>query len=198
MVCLECAVAIIAHSHLAVGDNILRMAPGTLFVLNPQIKLLHDVSDQLDFKKVFKLAVIWIIMHHVAFMKQEFLQMILDGTKTIESRWYRHKKDPYGRISMGDVVYFKGVGKPVTLKADVAKVMFFEGLDAPTINDILMEYGERIGVDESFIDAVGESNYCILVFLTNIARIIPFEINKKGYGNQAAWIVVEDIEKIKK
>ena len=39
---------------------------------------------------------------------------------------------------------------------------------------------------------------CMLVFLKNVEKIEPFEINKSGFGIMSAWISVESIPKIKK
>jgi hypothetical protein len=37
-----------------------------------------------------------------------------------------------------------------------------------------------------------------LIFLSNPVAVVPFDIDKTGFGNMAAWITVEDINKIKK
>jgi len=41
-------------------------------------------------------------------------------------------------------------------------------------------------------------NYCLLVFLKNPQAIEPFEIDKTGFGAMAAWITIDNIEKIKR
>jgi len=51
------------------------------------------------------------------------LPKILTGEKTIESRWYKNKCSPWGKIKRGDVVYFKNSGEPVTIKAEVSKII---------------------------------------------------------------------------
>jgi len=63
-------------------------------------------------------------MEHVAILKKSwgFTKKILDGRKTVESRWYTTKKAPWDCIKEGDIVYFKDSGEPVTIKTTVAKV----------------------------------------------------------------------------
>ena len=58
-------------------------------------------------------------MDHVATMRKswEFLPKILSGEKTIESRWLKNKSVPWGRVCIGDTIYFKNTGEPVTAKA---------------------------------------------------------------------------------
>ena len=41
-----------------------------------------------------------------------------------------------------------------------------------------------------------KKNYCILVFLTNVEEINPFNIDKTGFGNACAWITLPDVRSI--
>ena len=65
---------------------------------------------------------------HVAIMRRSWglLEKILSGEKTIESRWYMQKSEPWESIDAGDIIYFKNSGAPVTLSASVDKVLQFE------------------------------------------------------------------------
>jgi len=139
-------------------------------------------------------------MEHLAILdkKRKLLERILTGEKTIESRWYVSQKTPYERILIGEKVYFKNSGDPVTVRAEVERALFFDHLDEGKIRDILREYGSRIGISEDYSSALIGKRYCTLVFLRNVALIEPFEIDKTGFGMMAAWITVDSIEKIKK
>lgn len=141
-------------------------------------------------------------MDHIAIMKKSWnlIPMILDGTKTIESRWYKAKIAPWDRIKQGDTVYFKNSGEPVTAKAQVEKVLQFADLAQEKVKEIYELYGEAIGAKRDEIarwveDKVGKK-YCILIFLTNAEKIEPFGIDKTGFGNAAAWICVDDVKKL--
>ena len=70
-------------------------------------------------------------MEHVAIMRNSWglLSKIISGNKTIESRWYKTKYRPWGRIKSGDILYFKDSGKPVTVKAKVDEVKFISSAD---------------------------------------------------------------------
>ena len=136
-------------------------------------------------------------MEHLAILKKQWLGKILSGEKTIESRWYRHRKTPYNNIAKGDIVYLKESGKPVTAKAAVKNVLFFDNLDRNKIKEILQRYGKQIGVTESYADELTGKNYCSLIFLEDVQETEPFDVNKKGYGMMAAWISVESIDELK-
>lgn len=139
-------------------------------------------------------------MEHVAILNKrlKLLDKIISGEKTIESRWYKTKKTPYKNISAGENVFFKDSGKQITVKSKVDKVLFFEGLTKKKTLKLLQLYGKKIGVDESYANNIIGKNVCTLIFLKNVEKIEPFGINKKGYGNMAAWITLDSIERIKK
>lgn len=132
-------------------------------------------------------------MEHLAILSSGWLEKILSGEKTIESRWSKNRIIPYERISEGDVIYFKETGKMVSARAVVEKALFFDNLNESRIRDILRKYGERIGITEYNRNFDGK-NFCTLVFLDNVERVEPFKINKKGYGIGSAWITVDSIE----
>ena len=140
-------------------------------------------------------------MEHVAIMKKSWklIDRIVSGEKTIESRWYQHRRDPYHKIKSGDVVYFKDSGEPVTAKADVERVLEFSDLTPTQIDSILIKYGKGILVEytKNLYKNYEGKNYCILIFLKNPKYIKPFSIDKTGYGSTSAWLCVNNISKIK-
>lgn len=138
-------------------------------------------------------------MDHVAIMKKEwrFIEKILSGEKTIESRWYNTKYKPWNAIKKGDAVYFKNSSEVVNAKAEVKNVIqFFK----PEAEKILNEYGARIGIEKKdiakFLQKFRGKNYCTLIFLENAKKVKPFNINKKGFGAMASWITVNNVYEI--
>jgi len=137
-------------------------------------------------------------MDHIAVLKKGWLEKILLGEKTIESRWYKNNKTPYKRITCGDIIYFKETGKPITVKAITKKALFFDKLDRDKTKKIIKKYGKDICISQSFSREVLGKRYCTLIFLENVQPIDqPFKINKKGYGLMSSWISVDNIDKIR-
>lgn len=142
-------------------------------------------------------------MDHVAIMKKEWhlTEKILSGEKKIESRWYMAKYRPWNKIKENDVVYFKNSGEPITIKSEVKKVLQFEDLSPQKVSEILNKYYHDDGIDDKnfdkFYKLFKNKKYCILIFLKNIAKIKPFDINKSGFGAMSAWITVNNINAIK-
>ncbi|MBS3171686.1 hypothetical protein J4449_03685 [Candidatus Woesearchaeota archaeon] len=126
---------------------------------------------------------------------------ILSCVKTIESRWYKTKYPPWNKIQKNEKIYFKDSGSPVSIKAEVEKVLQFENLIAEKVKEILNNYGQNDGIEdnelEKYFDLFKNKKYCLLIFLRNPEKINPFNISKKGFGLMASWIYIEDINKIK-
>jgi len=140
---------------------------------------------------------------HIAIMKKSWglIPKILNGEKKIESRWYKNKSAPWGKINVGDIIYFKNSGEPVTVKAKIKKVKTIENLTPKKVHEILEKYGKDDGIKKEklsfYYNLFKDKKYCILIFLINPKKIKPFEINKKGFGSMSAWITTQNINDIK-
>lgn len=126
-------------------------------------------------------------MDHVAIMKPSLglLPKIVSGEKTIESRFYNSKRPPWEKITPGDMVFFKNSGEPVTVSATASQILF-NPLD-------IDQYTERI-----CLDVLPKKRYSILIFLSNVNQVQPFEIDKAGFGSMSAWLTMDNIAKIKR
>ena len=63
---------------------------------------------------------------HLAIFQQPFLDRILEGKKTIESRFSKVKCSPYGVVDIGDLVLMKKTGGLVLGEFIVSKVESFD------------------------------------------------------------------------
>ena len=140
-------------------------------------------------------------MEHIAIMKKSWklTEKILNGEKTIESRWYMSKCAPWDKIKTGETVYFKDAGEPVSIRAEVSRVMQFSELTPGKVKELLSKYGRDDGLSREAIPEFWErfknKKYCILIFLKKAKAIKPFQVNKKGFGNMCAWITTDKIRK---
>lgn len=138
-------------------------------------------------------------MEHLAILskRRKLLGPILEGRKSIESRWYASRRAPWDRIVPGDTVYFKETGDPVRAKATVSRVLQFDLRERPA-RSILKEYCDRILISPGDSSWAHGKRYCILVFLEDPRPVAPFEIDKRGFGSMAAWISARRIPRLRK
>ena len=143
-------------------------------------------------------------MEHIAIMKKSWglTEKILTGEKTVESRWYKSRYAPWNKIKPGDIVYFKDSGEPVSVRAEVVKVLQFDNLTPKKTGQILAKHGKAdLGTSDimpEIREYVSGKNYCVLVFFNNVEKIEPFDIDKTGFGAMSAWISVDDINQLKR
>ena len=143
-------------------------------------------------------------MDHVAIMRKSWglIPKILDGRKKIESRWSKNKCAPWGKVKIGDVVYFKNSGGPIVAKAKVSAVLYYKDLNPEKVRKIVRKHqgdgGISVGNLANTIKWASGKRYCTLVFLIKAGKVIPFNIDKKGFGIGAAWLCVGDINKIRR
>lgn len=141
-------------------------------------------------------------MDHVAIMKKSWglTGKILSGQKTIESRWYKNKSKPWNCIRVGETVYFKNSGEPVTLKATIKKVIQRPNLTPEKVKQLLERYGKEDGITKEelpkYTKMFRDKKYCMLISLKNPVTISPFNIDKRGFGVMSAWITVKNIKQI--
>lgn len=151
-------------------------------------------------------------MHHVAIMtsRSKLIEAILDGKKTIETRWYTSRRAPWNKISNGDIIYFKYAGQDITASAEVADVIQFDFsnpeknlfdniiLDSPV--KVLKHFANDIYVRnlKAFAENIKYKKYAIIIRLKKPQTINPsFSIDKNGFGNACAWLSVDHIRKIR-
>ena len=142
-------------------------------------------------------------MEHIAIMKKSWklIPKILCGEKKIESRWYKTKHSPWNNIQIGETVYFKDSGEPVTIKTKVERVIQFSDLTPIKENEKLSKYGRSgllaINNIENTFKMFMNKKYCILIFLSKPEKIKPFNIDKTGFGTMSAWITLDNVDRIK-
>lgn len=89
-------------------------------------------------------------MNHLAIMREPWLSMVENGTKTIESRISQKKIAPWQKVRINDWIYFRLSGNSlVSTKAKVIRVEYYLG---SIIFKKLYEYHTEIGINQLYID----------------------------------------------
>ncbi len=127
---------------------------------------------------------------HLAIFKGNGSQVILEGKKTVESRFSRVKNAPFGVISAGDLVYIKPSGEDIIGQFKVKKVIFYDGLDIGEIGEIKGRYGGEIAASDDYWKAHENSKYGTLIFISQSSRFItsPVKLPKKDLRG---WVVLD-------
>ena len=124
---------------------------------------------------------------HIAVMQQPYLEKIIAGQKTIESRFTKVRCPPFQAINQGDRIYFKKAGGPVIARGLAEKVLFYSDLTDEKIRTISETFSDGLQVESSFIECKRASRYCTLIFLSDVQRVKPFRVPKK---DRRGWVVM--------
>jgi ASC-1-like (ASCH) protein len=107
-------------------------------------------------------------MIHVAIMMKRYLDLVLEGTKTVECRLTRQARDPYEAIEPGERIYFKQSAGPYRATALAEHVMFESGLTPRRIKQIQRDYNDLLCGDEGFWRWKRDSLFCTLIWLADV------------------------------
>jgi len=121
---------------------------------------------------------------HLGIFTEPYLSLMLDGQKTIESRFSKRKMLPYNKITKDDIVLIKESCKNVVGYFTIKDIKFFD-LNTTNIDIIKKEYNKELCVSEDFWTEKQNSKYATLIFIKEIHRLKPFKINKKG---MSTWL----------
>lgn len=139
---------------------------------------------------------------HIAIMHKNFLDSVLNGTKTIESRWAKNQSNPYMNINVDDIIYFKFSGGFVVAKATVSNVIFYsKRSNEKEIDEFVKNNYLALGLTEKnyekFLNEQSDRIYVSFIEFKNLEHVNVFNINKKGFGMMTSWLTVSNINEIK-
>lgn len=128
---------------------------------------------------------------HLAVFVEPYLEWILHGRKTIESRFSMRRVAPYGVVSPGDLLVLKRSSGCILGVCRVAKVRLLE-LDASTKEEIRNRYSVRLCAENAaFWESRSRFRYATLMHLTDVHRLSPFACGKK---DRRGWVVLTHAE----
>jgi hypothetical protein len=127
---------------------------------------------------------------HVAIVHPWVAQALLNGTKTIESRFSRDKRPPFGRIARGATIYFRIAGGGYAVKARVAGVRCLDELTPDLVEQIEADHREHIGGDDAYWQAARGARCATLVHLAACQAVSRGPTLERHRGDRRAWFVL--------
>jgi hypothetical protein len=123
---------------------------------------------------------------HLAVLGKPFLGPLLDGIKTIESRFSRVRHAPYGVLRPGDIVAVKQPGGPVVGAFQAGEVRNYR-LTPGLINKIRGRFGQQIHAHDQFWDDRADSRYATLAVVAHPRTLPRFPFPKR---DRRGWAVL--------
>ena len=121
---------------------------------------------------------------------EPFLSAVLDGRKTIESRFGVHRCAPYERVGPGDLILLKRSGGPVVGLALAGKTSFHI-LDPGALESIRERYARALHAeDDDFWEARVGKRYATLIAIDEAVKIDMVAVDKR---DRRGWVTMEDV-----
>lgn len=125
---------------------------------------------------------------HVAVFIEPFLQYILEGRKTVESRFSVRRCPPYHQVNEGDVILLKHTGGPIVGVCEVSDVWFYD-LNPRTWADIRRRFAEALcAEDPSFWTGRRGASFGTLMRIDHVRRFTPVPFPKR---DRRGWVVMQ-------
>jgi ASC-1-like (ASCH) protein len=125
---------------------------------------------------------------HLAIFVNPYLQLLLDGQKTVESRFSTNRRAPYYQVQDGDVVLLKHSGKPITGIGLVVDTKFYQ-ITPAVLREIREQFADELAIsDPSFWSNRERASFATLLRLSHIRALDPIPYLKR---DQRAWIILK-------
>ncbi len=125
---------------------------------------------------------------HVAILYRPYIEMILGGRKTIESRLTINACPPYGQIKLGERIFFKASGGHFMATAIAQKIEFFNKLYPQAVKQLYRQFNDRVCGEPEYWDRKRTARHATFITLEQVR---PSAVGPKMKPSQgAAWFVM--------
>jgi hypothetical protein len=124
---------------------------------------------------------------HLAIFTEPYLTLLLQGHKTVESRFSQRRCVPFGRVAKGDLIVLKRTGGPIVGLCRVRKVWSYK-LTPHRLHLIQRRFSRRLGVqDDSFWAARRSSAYATLIAIEGVTALPAIRLAKR---DRRGWVTL--------
>jgi hypothetical protein len=126
---------------------------------------------------------------HLVVLVEPYLSGLLNGVKTVESRFSRYRRPPYRSVSAGDALILKRSAGPVVAVCRVTETHFHE-IGPGTLDQIRGDFGGELGIpagDRTFWRDRAGMKYATLLRIADVRPLPPIPCAKR---DQRAWVVL--------
>ena len=124
---------------------------------------------------------------HLGVFTEPFLQYVIEGQKTIESRFSVTPCPPYRRVKDGDVLLLKQVGGPVVGICQVGRAWFYR-IDPDSLAELRSQFATALCAPEpEFWNERASAGFATLMSLRQVRKIRPVRVEKR---DRRGWVIV--------
>ena len=125
---------------------------------------------------------------HLGVFVEPFLRYILDGKKTMETRFSIVRCAPYDRVESGDVVLLKKSGGAVVGICRIRSARFYR-LEKDSWDEIKTFARDICAEDPEFWEQRKKASFATLMRIHNVKTITPITIKKR---DRRGWVILTE------
>jgi ASC-1-like (ASCH) protein len=126
---------------------------------------------------------------HLAVFVEPYLQFVLEGRKTIESRFSVNRCAPYQRVKSGDVILLKRSGGAIVGLCRVSQAWYYH-LETGSLEIIKSKFGKAICAQGSdFWKSRERASFATLIRIQDVAPIESIHFVKR---DRRGWVVLRE------
>jgi len=142
-------------------------------------------------------------MDHVVYLdaKSNELENLLSVKKSMIIRGAAGRKVPYGKVNVGDILYFINNNAEGEIKAKgvVSSVFNSEKMTKDESIALVKKYQDKLKLTDKQFQKWAGKRYIVLIEIKNIEKIQHFPFNRDIFKNMMDdWLPIENIETVKK
>ena len=142
-------------------------------------------------------------MNHIVYLDAKFneLENLLDGKKSMIIRGAAGRKVPYGKVNIGDILYFINNNAEGEIKAKgvVSSVFNSNKMTKDESTTLVKKHQSQLNLTAGQFQKWAGKRYLVLIEIKNIEKIQHFQFNRDIFKNMMDdWLPVENIETVKK
>ena len=124
---------------------------------------------------------------HLAILVEPFLDFILKGHKTVESRFSKRPVPPFDSVTKGDVLLLKRASGPVVAVCEVGSTWQYN-LSPQTLVQLRRHFAKALcAMNPEFWEARAQARFLTLMQVQRVKPIDPFFVGKT---DRRGWVVV--------
>ncbi len=124
---------------------------------------------------------------HLAILVEPYLSYILDGQKTVESRFSVNGCAPYRRVQKGDIIILKRAGGPVVGLCEVAQFWDY-ALEPHSWQEIRQQFTRALcAQDPEFWNDRQAAAFATLIRITHVTELAGVKCAKR---DRRGWVVL--------
>lgn len=140
-------------------------------------------------------------MDHVVYLDAAANELanLLAGSKTKIIRGAAGRKMPYGRVNIGDSLYFINNNAEGVIRASavVKEVLDSEKMTKEESAQLIEQHQAQLQLTAKQLKRWSGKRYLVLIEVETVKEVPPFPIDKSDYGNMDDWLPVGNIESVK-